>query len=326
MSKMPSVSAVNLKTVGLPGATGFSMSTPWTWMSSSASAVTISVTLSPFFTLKSCTPPTGLPLLIWRRRTCGCGADVVDEVLPLLSSLPPLATATTMATAATAAAAASRPMRWFLDMRRQYGRVLRLVAEDALGPLRLRRGLAELLLERRDLVRAARPFRLEAVAHAEVRVDVAPVGRGLLELQPDLADEHVHGAVAVGHRIAPHRLVDLLALQDLALRLGEQLEQLELAAGEVHAAAAREGLELGGAGLQLARHERASLDALGSALAAPHHGLDARQHLLGVARLRDPVVGAGAQAAHALRHARAAGADDEAHPGQRGGDALDELP
>ena len=47
-------------------------------------------------------------------------------------------------------------------------------------------------------------------------------------------------------------------------------------------------------------------------------GLDARQHLLGVAGLGDPVVGAGAQPAHPLGDARAAGADHHAQPGQGG--------
>src|SRR5215211_837189 len=50
-------------------------------------------------------------------------------------------------------------------------------------------------LERGGLVWAARALGLEAVAHAEVGVDIAPVGRRRLELQAHLADEHVHRAV-----------------------------------------------------------------------------------------------------------------------------------
>ena len=130
----------------------------------------------------------------------------------------------------------------------------------------------------------------------------------------------------MGHRVAPDRLVDLLALEHLALSLRQQLEQLELAPRQVDAAAAHERLELIRADLQLAGHQRARLDPRGGALAAPHHGLDAREHLLGVARLRDPVVGAGAQAAHPLRHARAARAHHDAHAGQRSRHALEELP
>ena len=41
---------------------------------------------------------------------------------------------------------------------------------------------------------------VEAVADAEMRVHVAPPRRGCFQLPPQLADEHVHGAVAVGHR------------------------------------------------------------------------------------------------------------------------------
>ena len=60
--------------------------------------------------------------------------------------------------------------------------------------------------------------RLEAVADAEVRVDVAPVRRAALELRAQLAHEHVDRAVAARHRVAPHVLVDRLALQHAALR------------------------------------------------------------------------------------------------------------
>ena len=113
-----------------------------------------------------------------------------------------------------------------------------------------------------------------------------------LELLAHLADEDVDRAVAVGHRVAPDRLVDLLALEDLALGLGEQLQHLELAPREVDAAAADEGLELIGADLELARHERPGVDPCRGPLAAADHGLDAGEHLLGMAGLGDPVVGA----------------------------------
>ena len=63
----------------------------------------------------------------------------------------------------------------------------------------------------------------EAVADAEVRVDVAPVRRRLLELLAQLAHEDVDRAVAAGHRVAPDALVDLLALEHAALGRGEQL-------------------------------------------------------------------------------------------------------
>jgi hypothetical protein len=60
-----------------------------------------------------------------------------------------------------------------------------------------------------------------------------------LQFLAQLAHEHVHRAVAVGHRVAPDLLVDVLALDHLAVRLDQQLQQLELAAGEADALAAR---------------------------------------------------------------------------------------
>ena len=61
------------------------------------------------------------------------------------------------------------------------------------------------------------------------------------------------------HRVAPDPLVDLVALQHLAGVLGEHVQQLELAAGELEALAADVGLEAVGADLQLARDQRAQV-------------------------------------------------------------------
>ena len=65
---------------------------------------------------------------------------------------------------------------------------------------------------------------------------------------------------------------------------------------------------------------------LGAAAAAAHDALHARDHLLGVAGLGDPVVGAEAQPAHALGDGRGAGADDDAELRQRLAEALEPLP
>ncbi len=72
----------------------------------------------------------------------------------------------------------------------------------------------------------------------------------------------------MGHRVAPDPLVDRLPLEHLAALLGEQVQQLELAAGEVEGDVADEGLEAVGADLQLADGERRGLE-LAAALAAP---------------------------------------------------------
>jgi hypothetical protein len=143
-------------------------------------------------------------------------------------------------------------------------------------------------------------------------VDVAPLGRDALELLAQLAHEDVDRAVAVDHRVAPHALVDRLAREHLALGVGEQLDQLELAPGEVGGDALGEGLELVGPDLDLADRDRRVVHARLGALAAAHDGLDAGDQLLGVAGLGDPVVGAESQPAHALRDARLARADDHA--------------
>src|SRR6476660_1302484 len=114
---------------------------------------------------------------------------------------------------------------------------------------------------------------------------VAPPRRALLQLLAQLADEDVDRAVAMGHRISPHPLVDRLALQHLALGLGEQVQQLELAAGQVEAAAADEGLELVCPDLQLGGEKRAGLLAGAPATAAARDRLDPGHRLLGMAGL-----------------------------------------
>src|SRR3954462_5522741 len=110
--------------------------------------------------------------------------------------------------------------------------------------------------QRRDVV--ARLGR-EPVADAEVRVDVPPPRRRLLELLAQLADEHVDRPVAARHRVAPHALVDLLALEHATLGRGEQLDQLELAPREIDGHLADVRLEAIGADLDLAGADRRAL-------------------------------------------------------------------
>src|SRR4051794_40942562 len=155
-------------------------------------------------------------------------------------------------------------------------------------------------------------LRREPVADAEVRVDVPPPRRGLLELLAELADEHVDRPVAARHRIAPHTLVDLLALEHPALGRRQQLDQLELAAREVDRPVAYVRLEAVGADLDLAGADRRPLLARLGPPAPAHDGLDPREQLLRMAGLRQPVVGAHPQAAHALGDRRLPGADDHA--------------
>ena len=157
-------------------------------------------------------------------------------------------------------------------------------------------------------------------------VDVAPARRGPLELLAELAHEHVDRAVAANHRVAPQARVDLLALEHPTLGGGEELDQLELAPGQVEALAGDEGLEAVGADLDLAGLQRLDLGAAAGAPAASRDALHASDDLLGVARLGDPVIGAQAQPAHALGHGGGTGADDDAELGQRAAQALEPLP
>ncbi len=130
----------------------------------------------------------------------------------------------------------------------------------------------------------------------------------------------------MGHRVAPDPLVDRLALQHLALGPGEQLQQLELAPGQVEAVAADEGLELVGADLQLGGDQRARFGLAAAAAAAAGDRFDPRHRLLGMAGLGDPVVDAEAQPADPLGDGRAAGADDHAEVGEHLADALEVVP
>ncbi len=170
------------------------------------------------------------------------------------------------------------------------------------------------------------PLRREAVADPEVRVDVAPLRRHALELLAQLAHEDVDRAVAVDHRVAPHALVDLLARHDLVAVVGEQLDELELAAREVGVAPGREGLELVEADLELAGHRRDRVGARLGAAAAPDDGLRSRDDLLRVAGLGDPVVGAEPEPAHALGDGRLTRADHDAQLREPGAQLLEVRP
>ena len=161
---------------------------------------------------------------------------------------------------------------------------------------------------------------VEAIADAEVRVQVAPARGSRLELAAQLADEDVDRAVAVGHRVSPHALVDALAGDHPAAWDASSTQKLELAAGEPDRASADERLEHVGPDLQLPGDDGLGRIGGGSCgVAASHRGLDAGQHLLRMAGLRDPVVGTEPQAADALGDRAGACADD--HHLRRGGRA-----
>src|SRR3954452_23765299 len=112
-----------------------------------------------------------------------------------------------------------------------------------------------------------RTFRREAVADAEVGVDVGPPRRYIGELPPHLAHEDVHRPVAPRHVASPDQAVQLLAGDHAVEALGEHEERLELANGEAHPHAVGEHLELRGADLQTAdRQNRRRVDLLDQGL------------------------------------------------------------
>src|SRR6478736_5024644 len=116
-------------------------------------------------------------------------------------------------------------------------RMLRAVLSDivclsvrrvARGPFhRLRRRFGA---DRRLGRRPVRPLGREPVAHPEMGVHVAPLGRQCLELLAELSHEHVDRAVAADHRVAPDPLVDVLALEHAAVGSGELAQELVLLA------------------------------------------------------------------------------------------------
>ena len=71
------------------------------------------------------------------------------------------------------------------------------------------------------------------------------------KLRSELTDEHVNRAIAVRHRVTPDPLIDVVALDDLALGLRQAGEQLELSACQADRRSGYERLELIGADLKL---------------------------------------------------------------------------
>src|SRR2546430_3526008 len=123
---------------------------------------------------------------------------------------------------------------------------VRRVASGLLRRLRWRLGMVHLLGGR-----AVDPLGCEPVAHPEVRVDVAPLGRQRLELLAELSHEHVDRAVAADHRVAPHPLIDVLALEHAAVGGGELTHELVLLARQGRAAIADVRVEHLGPDLEL---------------------------------------------------------------------------
>ena len=74
---------------------------------------------------------------------------------------------------------------------------------------------------------------------------------------------------------------------------------------------------------QLAGDDRRVLERSLAGATAPEHRLDPRDQLLGVARLRDPVVGAAAQRSDAVGDGRRAADHEHREPGHRVPDPLD---
>src|SRR5271166_4456245 len=77
---------------------------------------------------------------------------------------------------------------------------------------------------------------LQAVADPIVGVDVLPARGAQLELAAQFVDADVDRPTVPSHLATPQGLVDALALEHLAAREREQLDQVVLAQGEPEAA------------------------------------------------------------------------------------------
>src|SRR5207247_11032718 len=105
-------------------------------------------------------------------------------------------------------------------------------------------------------------------------------------------------------------------------RLRKQMQELELAAGELEAASTDESLELIRPDLQLTGGQRADVRLDPAAAAAAHHRLEAGDPLLGVTRLAYPLGSAQPQPSPPLGDCRLPGAAHHADPRQHPADTL----
>src|SRR5690606_14218241 len=151
---------------------------------------------------------------------------------------------------------------------------------------------------------------VEAIANAPDRHDVARVGRVFLDLLPQSPDVHGDGMPVA--ELAPEPLEELLAGEDLAWVLGEELEQIELACSQLHRLAIDADL------VRLhVDHEPAEVeDGAGCWLAAPvaaEDCLDAGDDFAGRGGLDDEIVGAESQTADLVMVLLSGGEEEDRH-------------
>src|SRR4051812_42039454 len=112
-----------------------------------------------------------------------------------------------------------------------------------------------------------------------------------LELAPQVGDEHVDGVGLAERGIAPDLLEQLVARDHQSLVAHHELEELELAGGELEQAIAAGGLVRGRVELQVADDQRRAAPRRAPA----QERAQPRQQLLEVERLDQVVVGAGVE-------------------------------
>ena len=117
------------------------------------------------------------------------------------------------------------------------------------------------------------------------------------------------------HRVAPDALVDLLALEHVALGLGEDADGWS--SRRVRSAATRASTWYVSGRISRPPAIAVLQPRRLRPPAAPDDGFDARDQLVRVAGLADPVVGSEPQRAHALGHGRLVGVDEHRHRGGR---------
>ena len=134
------------------------------------------------------------------------------------------------------------------------------------------------------------------------------MSRALAELAPQPRQVDVDGALAAAVRLVPHLREDLPLRDDLARPLGEEVEQVELAAGQLDGLAVEGHLACHGVDDEAADGERALVVVR---VRAPEDRAHPRLELVHGERLDDVVVGSGVEGADDRRVVVAGGDDDD---------------
>src|SRR5215211_7663951 len=177
-----------------------------------------------------------------------------------------------------------------------------------------------------DRLLRAVAVRLELVAHPVARLDERMRGARGRELVAQLADEHVHGAVAVGLPSPPHPLEYLVSGHDPAALERQRVEQPKLRRRQLGALPADVRLNVHRIHEELLRLDRLAPALLGRANAPAGGGAHAGDELLHREGLHEVVVRSDLERMDAVVLGPARADDDDGRPDPLGPRRLDEAP